>query len=216
MTLLGVNFQKVGGGDISVQDAFKGTFVGGEDSATADQLMVWSVAGGYKYYYFGDWNDGEDYNQKWYWDEDSSAPTEDTIPAGAGVWLVRRGGADDVVSAGEVAMTASKVFTLKATDMTLLAGAYPVDVALNGGTLTVENPVGGEDSATADQLMVWSVAGGYKYYYFGDWNDGEDYNQKWYWDEDSSAPTEDAIPTGAAVWYVNRSAQKTLTITSPL
>ena len=218
MTLLGVNFQKVGGGDIPVQDAFKGTFVGGwgADSST-DQLLVWSAASGYTYYFFGDWGDGEDYNNKWYLDGDDSAPTSATIPAGAGVWLVRRGGADDVVAAGEVSMADAKTFTLKANDMTLLAGAYPVDLALNGGLLTVENPVGGwgADSST-DQLLIWSVASGYTYYFFGDWGDGEDYNNKWYLDGDDSAPTTAAIPAGASAWYVNRGAQKTLTISSPL
>ena len=216
MTLLGANFQKVGGGAISVQDAFQGTFVGGTLPSEADQLMVWSVANGYTYYFFGDWSDGQDWSKKWYLNGDDSAPTADTIPAGAGVWLVRRGVADDVVAAGEVSMAASKTFTIKASGMTLLAGAYPVDLALNGGTLVVENPVGGTLPSEADQLMVWSVANGYTYYFFGDWNDGQTWSKKWYLNGDDSAPTPDSIPAGSAVWYVNLSAQKTLTISSPL
>jgi hypothetical protein len=216
MTLLGVNFQAVGGGEISVQDAFKGDFVGGMFPSESDQLLVWSVEKEYTTYFFGDWDDGQDYNKKWFLDGDDSAPTEATIPAGAGVWLVRRGVAGDVVAAGEVPTSDSTIFTLRANDMTLLAGTYPVDFALNGGSLTVENPVGGMFPSEADQLLVWSVEKEYTTYFFGDWDDGEDYNNKWFLDGDDSAPTLASIPAGAAVWYVNRGAQKTLTVSSPL
>ena len=91
MTLLGVNFQEPGGGDIAVQDAFTGDFVGGTMLTEADQLLVWSVASGYTSYFFGDWDDGEDWSKKWYKGDDDSAPTEDTLPAGAAVWYVNLG-----------------------------------------------------------------------------------------------------------------------------
>lgn len=61
---------------------------------TSDNIQLWK---GNKYatYFFYDASDTEDadpdYDKKWYSLEDDSTPTADSIPAGAGFWLIHRG-----------------------------------------------------------------------------------------------------------------------------
>ncbi len=197
-TMLAINFEAIGGGEISIQDYFQGEFMSGS-AATSDNLLVWTPTG-YNTYYL--W-DGD---ELWYDADDDALPTEDTYPAGTAVWLLRRGAASPVTVMGEVAEDPAQI-SLVADGYTMFSNAYPVDIEVNGG-LDVDGPTSGS-AATADNLLVWTSTGYVTYYLW----DGDDL---WYDADDDALPTEDVIPTGAGAWYLRRGPATTLDLVSPL
>jgi len=211
-TMVGVNFVAIGGSAVAIQDYFKGPFIGGTTQPDSDNLIVWTLESGYKVYYYGVWNDPEnpDWDNKWY---DGDNPTTDTIPAGGACWIVRRGAATNFVFSGQVKATGTTT-TIKANDFTMFSNPYPVSLAINGG-LSIVSPIGGTTQPDSDNLIAWTLASGYKVYYYGVWNDPEnpDWDNKWY---DGDNPTTDSIGVGGAAWYVRRGAQTTMSFTSPL
>jgi hypothetical protein len=228
-TMLGINFQAVGGGSLTINELFaepvEGAFTGGEAFAVADQIRVWNPATtGYKNYFFGDWEGawGAEYDRLWYWQDDDDDPTEDPLAPGAAVWYLSKGmNETQVTIAGEVKSDAATI-TLAAGNFTMVANPFPVEVGINEffaepeeGTFT-----GGEAFAVADQIRVWNPATtGYKNYFFGDWEGawGEEYDRLWYWQDDDDDPTTDTIPVGGAVWYLSRGASDvTFAVESPV
>ena len=92
--MLGLQYEKVGGGAMSVQEV-KGTFNGvnydgaGAFLQTAPQLMVWTPSGYNMYFYLNDaydldLDDGTVYTG---WADDGGNYVTDTFPVGYGFWL---------------------------------------------------------------------------------------------------------------------------------
>ncbi len=93
--MLGLQYEKVGGGAISVQDLVTGTFngvnfdEGGQFMQTAPKLQVWTPSGYRPYYYLNDAydavkNDGTVYTG---WADDFGNYVTDNFPIGYGFWL---------------------------------------------------------------------------------------------------------------------------------
>ena len=75
---------------------------------------------------------------------------------------------------------------------------------------------GGENDSLSDNLQVWTGAS-YATYYFGDWGNGDEYDNQWYEFGNDAEPTDDVIPAGTAVWYKNYSGTPfTVTFESPV
>ena len=75
---------------------------------------------------------------------------------------------------------------------------------------------GGDTAEVSDNLQVWTGST-YSTYYFGNWGNGDEYDNKWYDLNDDAEPTEDVIPAGTAVWYKNYSGKPfTVTFESPV
>ncbi len=213
-TMLAINFQGVGGGDISIQDYFKGDFVGGASPGESDNLIVWTAAEGYVTYFYGVYNDPEnpEWDDIWYTlgEEEATA----TYPAGTAAWLLRRGAATSVTAVGEVSKAPVQI-TVKANDYTMFSCPYPVAVPINGG-LEVANPTGGASPGESDNLIVWTAAEGYVTYFYGVYNDPEnpEWDDIWYTLGEEEATT--SLGVGQAAWYLRRGAQTTLSFTSPI
>ena len=216
MTMMGVNFDAVGGGGTSIQIALAGSFNGGEDMSSSDNLIVWKADGGYKSYYYGVWNDldNPEWDNLWY-DSDSIEATTLLNPGDA-IWYTRRGGVTPVTICGEVLATGS-IISILANDMTMFANTHPVPVPLNGvGGLDVLNPIGGEDMDSSDNLIVWTLANGYQTYYYGVWNDLD--NPEWdnLWYDDNSVEATVSLAVGQAAWYIRKGGATTITFPSVL
>ena len=93
--MLGLQYEKVGGGAMSVQDLVKGTFKGVnyDDNfaflQTAPKLQVWTPSGYVPYYYLNDaydvdLDDGTVYEG---WADSSGNYVTDNFPVGYGFWL---------------------------------------------------------------------------------------------------------------------------------
>ena len=93
--MLGLQYEKVGGGAIPVQDLVKGTFVGvnfdenGAFLQTAPKLQVWTPSGYNMYYYINDAydavkNDGTVYEG---WADSFGNYVTDNFPIGYGFWF---------------------------------------------------------------------------------------------------------------------------------
>jgi hypothetical protein len=230
-TMLGVQFQNVGGGSLKINDLFKepaeGAFTGGSGMIDSDQLQVWDPAiSGYKTYFFGDWAGeyGAEYDNLWYWEGDDSAATEDDLAPGSAVWFMSRSGADTTTTtAGEV-VGSNVVVKLNGANYTMVANPFPVPLSLSdvsvSGTMDWINCglTGGTGAIDSDQVQVWDPAiSGYKTYFFGNWNGayGTEYDNQWYWDGDDSTPTVDSIPVGGAAWFYLKETATDVNLTFP-
>ena len=192
------------------------------DEETGDKIQVWDNSIGYVNYFFYTSNgaDGEEYDDKWYAVTDDSAPTQETLDAGAGFWYRNRGDSDiQLTVSGEVSKNAQTV-TVE-DGLNLIANPFPVDLKLNGGTINwvAAGAHADADEETGDKIQIWDPTEGYVNYFFYTSNgaDGEEYDNKWYSVQDDSAPTTDTIPAGRGFWYRNRSGKSfDLTIASPI
>ena len=144
--MLGLQYEKVGGGAMSVQDLVKGTFKGVnyDDNfaflQTAPKLQVWTPSGYVPYYYLNDKDPNE---------------------------------ACTVTTPGQVVATATSVSA--ATDVfTMGSVPYPVATPVNGNstTWTGISGVNYDDNfaflQTAPKLQVWTPSGYVPYYYLND------------------------------------------------
>jgi len=214
MTMIGINFDEIGGGGLPIQKALSGDFNGGESFGLADNLMVWTPSG-YKFYYYGVWGDpsNPEWDNLWY-DNETDEEADFFLQPGNALWYVRRGAGTPVTVAGEVLATSGNVSIL-ADDMTMFANTHPVAVKLNGG-LNVLNPIGGESFGLADNLMIWTSAG-YKFYYYGVWNDSSnpDWDNLWY-DNETDEEATVSFEVGQAAWYLRKGAATTITFSAPV
>jgi len=213
-TMLGINFQAIGGAPVAIQDYFKGGFIGGPGINDADNLIVWTLDAGYKTYYYGVFGDPS--NPQWdnLWYDSTDNETFDTIPPGGACWLLRHGAATNITLAGEVKATPTTLSIL-ANDYTMFSNPYPSDLAINGG-INVASPTGGPGINDADNLIVWTVAAGYKTYYYGVFGDPS--NPQWdnLWYDSTDNETSDVIPVNAGSWYLRKGAATTMSFSSPL
>ena len=188
---------------------------GGENDSLSDNLQVWTGAS-YATYYFGDWGNGDEYDNQWYEFGNDAEPTEDNIPSGNGAWFKNySGAAKEVTVSGEVSAEDKSVAIGAA--WTMLAYPYPADLPLNGSVdWAAAGATGGENDSLADNIQLWTGST-YKTYYFGDWGNGDEYDNQWYEFGNDAEPTDDVIPAGTAVWYKNYSGTPfTVTFESPV
>ena len=207
-TMLGINFQAVGGNDVAINSYFQGNFAGGPDQPDADTLITWSLASGYKAYFYCQ---GVDPSLDNNWLDLSYNIATNTLPVGSACWLLRRGPATNLVFSGQVKTTVTAT-TIKANDYTMFSNPYPTLLPINGG-INVVSPTGGPDQPDADTLIGWSLASGYKAYFYCQ---GVDPSLDNNWLDLGYSITTDTINIGGAAWYLRRGSQTTMSFTSPL
>jgi hypothetical protein len=229
-SMVGVQFEAVGGGSNTIQNLFaepsEGAFKGGAGVADSDYLQVWNTSGYYVQYYFGDWSGayGTQYDNKWYKDGNDAEPTTDKLAPGAAVWFSRTGVATSATMSGQVVTSATNTVVLAANTYTMFSNPYPIALSLAdktaGGTVDWINSglKGGSGVADADYIQIWNTAGYYVQYYFGDWSGayGAAYDKQWYKDGDDASPTTDSIAVGGAAWIYHAGSALNLGIPSPL
>ena len=223
--MLGVQFQKVGGGALSINEAFKepaiGTFVGTTTDTSSDRLQVWNPqTQNYASYWFGDWADSEDYNRKWYPLGSDEYATENVVEPGVGIWFISKNvNSANALIVGEVIST-NITIKFKAGGLTAWSNPFPVPLSLSdvsdGGTIDWVNSdlTGAASDSASDRLLIWNpLTQNYATYWFGDWDDDEDYNRKWYPLGSDEFATTDIIPVGGSAWLNLAASENDVVIT---
>lgn len=206
--MLAVNWEKVGGGSIAIQNLVNTTgLTQGGGLGTSDNILVWNPATtGYKAYYL--YTDG-----MWYEYLNDAAPTTDTFAPGTTFWMKRKGAVTtNVTFSGQVLQQASAAVTIAHNNYTQIGNPYATVFTFNGTyDWVAAGAVSGGGLGTADNILVWNPATtGYKAYYL--------YNVdgKWYEYLNDAVPTTDGLPIGSGAWYKTRAGSDwTLTFTKP-
>ncbi len=230
-SMLGVQFQEVGGGSRAINDLFaepaEGAFVGGIGLGDSDQLRVWDASiDGYKNYFFGDWaaEYGAEYDNLWYWEGDDANPTTDLLPPGAAVWFMSKSATNVYVSVSGEVVSTNVTVTLNGGNFTMVANPFPVALSLSDVTASGTmnwigcGLTGGIGLGDSDQVRVWDASiDGYKNYFYGNWNAeyGAEFDNQWYWEGDDANPTTDSIPVGGAAWFYLQETATDTNVTFP-
>jgi len=213
LNMLALNWNAVGGSDaVGVQGLVDtANLVGALSQADSDKLYVWNPAklsgqGGYDLYYFYDSGSSDPvYDRKWYFAENDSLPTTNTIIRGQGMWLLHKGTATTTVMAGEVPTDPTNVVHF-GVGLTQFGSAYTATLTFNGANNTWVGH-GALSQADSDKIYVWNPSkasgqGGYDLYYFYDSGSADPvYDQKWYFAENDSLPTTNTMAMGSGAWY---------------
>jgi len=223
--MVGLNFGKVGdGGAIPIQEVVPGDQAGlntGPNSAVADNIQVLGD-GGYTVYYLSNGVFGKntypEVNEKWVKLGENVA-TADTIPVGGAFWFISQTAATTPVTitlAGQVANDATLSKQIKA-GLNMIASGYAFDIVLNAEGTGLNLGTQGPNSSVADNVQVLSE-GAYTVYYLSNGVFGKntypEVANKWVKLGENVATTE-AIPAGAAAWYINRGSDFTWNHTRP-
>ena len=183
-TMIGVMFEGVNGGAISVQDLFPNPlgqgFTGGTSSSIADQLMYWDTneSGNYVTLYLNS-NTGTTSaliarHNKWCctrkqndtsWGTSAANASTKTLISGMGLWLKRYNYASPItvtMSGAAVKADEGRTITIK-EGFNMISGGFSSsfapnpDVAGTGSAIDWlgKGCVGGSSSSIADQLMYW-------------------------------------------------------------
>lgn len=219
LTMLGLNWQAVGGGSFAVQDLFGGDAVGAglianADGGLADQIQVWDGTA-YATYHLNENNvpTYEAYDNVWIKAGEFTATT-DVLAPGTAFWLVSRsaGSNQALIQTGEVKPDLTAAISIKGTSLgfgglTMFANPYPADIILNGDfDWAAAGASKNADGGLADQIQVWDGAS-YATYHLNENTvpTYEAYDNVWIKAGEFTA-TADAIPAGAGVWYKTVSA----------
>ena len=219
-TVLGVNFNGIGGGELSLQDAvpYVAGMTKGNNIASADQIQIQNVSsGGYDTYYM---SNGKNLEGKWA-KGGTTTPTEVTITSGQAFWYIRKS-TDTTLSltlAGEVGVLASADEPIDLT-YKLIANPYPVDLPLNDGIPYVTGMTKGNNIASADQIQIQNATGGYDTYYMSNGknakgNTVDGLEGKWAVAGSTTKATA-SIPAGKGAWFIRKgSTDFSITIARP-
>ena len=215
--LISLPFAGVDGGNSTLTAAMSGSWNGGEDSDSGDQLKVWDAAtAGYTvYYYYTDstheWDGWYDITGSYYFDD--CAENVGGLEPGWTAWYLSRGESNPTVTmAGAVASEDDISFTIYGGGFNLIVNPFPVAFQPNTATQVNWGAIhAGEDSDAGDQIKLWDATlGGYTvYYYYGDssheWDGWYDITGSYYFEE----VLPEGIPAGQPFWYLSRDAKGT-------
>ena len=230
-TLLSVNFDKVAGGALDIQEAFpyctgmtKGLTV---DSG--DNIQIMTSDGGYDIYFLSNGHYGkggasydEALDGKWSAPGSNAAATRE-LASGTTFWYLSRNGATTpftMTVAGAVNNSESETYTINKA-YTLIGCPYPCDVAINGG-IEVTGGTKGLSVDSGDNIQIMNDAGGYDIYFLSNGHYGkggasydEALDGKWS-APGSNAATTDSFPSGKGAFYLSRSKSGSVKFNSPI
>jgi hypothetical protein len=216
LTIMGVNFQAVGGGEIAIVDLIDKDTPGltaGLGSADSDNIQVYdTTASTFVTYFLGNGlnNKGQADPTKDGWIKGGEGSvTTDTLAVGQGFWYVAQNPSSgiDLTTSGEVVMTATGSQTI-AAGLNLIANPFPVDLPLNDADSDLRKGVAGLGSADSDNIQVYDTdAEGFVTYFLGNGlnNKGQADPTKDGWVKGGeSSVTTDSLPAGSGAWYVSQ------------
>ena len=227
--MIAFNFQPVDGTeDISIQDFVnnKGDLVSGTAPATSDQIQVWDGTKFSIYFYraYKATNPNKfTLGPAWVSTEALGTPTTNTVKRGSGVWFAR----PTTETAGSITVSgainaASKTHDI-AAGFNMINSAFPVDMALNNGSIdwATCGAIAGSAPATSDQIQVWDGSKFSIYFYraYKATNPNKfTLGPAWVSTDALGTPTADTSPAGKGFWYARPSDKDagTLIQTSPL
>ena len=219
--LVGVQFDGVGGGGISIQDLFSDVKLVGidEDFNVNDFMQVWDLAGGafVAMYYWCDDLDLDLGPVGWY--SPDYDYVEYTFQPGDAFWIYTQAGGSGMgaVAAGEV--VAGDVPIAIKSGFNLLCNPFPIDYLLNApGSFSATGLVGvNEDFDVNDFIQVWDLdIGAFTAMHY--WCDDLDLELGpigWY-SANYDYLEDEAIGANAAFWLYHNGSGATVTFGSPL
>jgi hypothetical protein len=213
-TLIAVNFDKVGGGDMTINQAFPyqaGAMVS-STQPLSDQIQIRNPeTGAYLTYRLRSTS-----NPANSWCASGTTPSTDLVPAGTAAWYLSRLVPASAPSAsfqvaGEVAGDATRSLTIK-SGLNLFANPYPYDAALNGD-IGYQAGMTSSTQPLSDQIQILDpVTAAYTTYRLRSTS-----NPANSWCSSGTTPTTDKLPAGASAWYLARGASDfQLVIQSPV
>ena len=237
--MFALNFKSVAAAEdgIDIQDLFKGTgdltttpFTAGNSSAVADSIMVWTNDGkgdgGYATYYLYDTTSTKSQftKKRGYWVDDGASIATKKFKNGDAIWFRRRGAETiNFQTSGEVELCAVSNITIQ-TGFNMIGSFFPDGWKLNDEYYSPEywlksGAIYGKDSASADNIMVWTNDGkgdgGYATYYLYDTTSTKSQftKKRYHWVNDSANIESNAVmTTGKGAWYRHRGTGFTLEI----
>ena len=195
LTIVGQQFQAVGGGPLDIQTITGENLVDGG----VDTLRIWDGSAYSDYYYFTA-DDDINGDGTAAWGNEDWEPVEVDIPAGTGMWLNSQNEAS-LTFAGEVAGNTLEF----STGLNLIIPPQPLE--LNIQDIQGEGLVDGG----MDTLRIWDGSAYSDYYYFTADDDIKGDGTA-AWGNEDWEPVEVTIPVGAGMWL---NAQNSGTLTFP-
>ena len=237
-TLLTVNFEKTGGGEIGINEAFpftEGMTCAIADS-TADMIQVMNDAGDYDMYFLSNGHYGKGgasfkpaVSNTWVSTSKSTNPetTTDTLAVGKTFWYLSRKGAagesHSITVAGQVSTAEKEEYVLN-KEYTLIGCPFPCEVAINGG-IEVDGATCAIADSTADMIQIMTATGDYNMYYLSNGHYGKGgasfkpaVSNTWVSTSKSTNPesTTDKFPVGGGAWYLSRSQNGKIKFINPI
>lgn len=211
LTIIGGQFEAVGGGDLDVQS------ITSEDLALGDLARFWNGSSYTTIFYYGEEDDGGIYEDDSYevslgagWGDIDQVAVDMTVSLGEGFWI-KTAAASDLVVAGQVGDT-NQVSV--ASGLTLVVNPYPqaVDIA----------DVQGTGLALGDLARFWNGSSYTTVFYYGEDDDGGVYEDDTYevslgagWGDIDQIAVSKNIAVGEGFW-VKAGTAATLTFPDPL
>jgi len=225
LNMLAINWQKVQGGSISVQDVLgnKNGLIAATGGGSADNLLVYDPSTGYKDYwlYFSASPSFASWNGKWM-DGSTGTPSLDTMAPGTAFWLQSSGTNTTVTTSGEVVQNGTKTISITGGQLNMIGNPFAADLPLNGPgapTWIANGAQAATGGGSADNILIYDPSTGYKDYwlYFSASPSFASWNGKWM-DGATGTPTSNTsvIPMGGGAWYQSIGGGNwTLTINKP-
>ena len=165
-SILAVNFEKTGGGEIAIQDLFpfQAGMTKGTGISDADNIQVMQDDGTYKIYFVSNGTAGKatipEIDGKWVWSDAASVATTDKIATGRSFWYISQAFKANPEAtpynlqvAGQVLATSADTREI-AEKLMLVANPYPADVSLNDGVQITKGMTKGTGISDADNLQI--------------------------------------------------------------
>lgn len=214
-TIIAANFEAVGGGAISLQDAFPYSdgMTKGNNMNAADMLQIQNALGGYDTYYLSNGLNAKGspvagLDGKWA-AAGTFAPTTATIAPGTALWYGARNfnPAFQITVAGQALATATADMPVSLA-VKHIANPYPTDLPLNDGVPYTTGMTKGNNMNAADMIQIQNSLGGYDTYYLSNGLNAKGspvagLENKWA-AAGTFAPATASIPVGAGAWYLRR------------
>lgn len=215
--LVGVSFDKVGGGGLDIQDLFEDVVLTGinDDFETFDFMQVWNLdLGGFDAIY--SWADNVNVGDTGWYDGNFDYASR-TFKPGDAFWIYSSvgGTAGGAVALGEVVATNTPIVIKPGYNM--LTNPFPADFDLNApGSFSATGLVGiNDDFETFDFIQVWDLAvGGFTAIY--SWADNPNVGDTGWYDGNFDYVTAVSIAPNTAFWLYHNGTGATVTFGSPI
>ena len=229
-TVLGVNFNGIGGGALSLQDAvpYVEGMTKGNNASVADSIQIQNAAGGWDIYYLSNGRNAKNtatiagLEGKWA-KSGQYTPTTDTVASGKAFWYIRQSTDADLslTVAGEVDLLSSATNKVDLA-YKFISNKYPDDLPLNDGIPYVEGMTKGNNASVADSIQIQNAEGGWDIYYLSNGRNAKNtatiagLEGKWAKSGQYTPATDAAIPADKGAWYIRKGETDfNLTITRP-
>ena len=229
-SILALNFEKTGSGELSIQDAFPFSegMTKGPSSSDGDSLMIMKDDGTYDTYFMSNGKNAKATvtggDGKWVNVKETVVSTA-TLKTGKAFWYVSKAFNDNAEStpytitvAGQVLVAPTDSKDISVSYM-LIGNPYPCDIPLNDGVVITKGMTKGPSSSDGDSLMIMKDDGTYETYFMSNGKNAKATvtggDGKWVNVKETVVSTA-SFPANRAGWFVSKSCETTVQFVNPL